>query len=217
MLLDRPNPLGDSVDGSVTEAGLESFVGCCAIPVRYGLTCGEFARMINEAEALHCDLHVVPCSGLSRGMCFPDWERDWINPSPNLRSYDAALLYPGTCLFEGTNCSEGRGTAEPFAIIGAPFVQAARLYEAFSALQLPGVTARPVEFTPDSSKHQGIRCEGLHLQVANASRLQSAELGIHLMDLMRRLFPEDFRILPPQPGDTIPFISRLAGHRAFEA
>lgn len=216
VVLDRPNPLGTSIEGCVPDREVESFVGCYDIPARYGLSCGEFALMLNAEEKLGCELHVVPCEGLTRGMSFPNWGKPWVMPSLAMPRYETALLYPGTCLIEGTNCSEGRGTADPFAIIGAPFVDAEEFCREFSALTLPGAAATPVYFTPTASKHCGELCGGVQLHVMDADALRPYELGVRLLDLLRRLYPDDFRFLPPVRADGKPFISLLAGHREFE-
>ena len=183
VVLDRPNPLGTSIEGCVLDREVESFVGCYDIPARYGLSCGEFALMLNAEEKLGCELHVVPCEGLTRGMSFPDWGKPWVMPSLAMPRYETALLYPGTCLIEGTNCSEGRGTADPFAIIGAPFVDAEEFCREFSALTLPGAAATPVYFTPTASKHCGELCGGVQLHVMDADALRPYELGMRLLDL----------------------------------
>lgn len=215
-VLDRPNPLGNRVEGPVLEDCVRSFVGCHSLPVCYGLTCGELAVMMNAENHIGCDLTVVPCKNLSGDMTFPDWQLPWVMPSPNIPSFETALLYPGTCYMEGTNCSEGRGTSDPFAIIGAPFVDAEDLTAAFNRLQLPGVVATPVYFTPTASKHQGALCGGIHLHVMDAQALRPVEMGVHLLDLLRKLYPEDFRFLPSPREGGRPFISLLAGHREFE-
>ena len=216
VVLDRPNPLGPSIEGCVLDREVESFVGCYDIPARYGLSCGEFALMLNAEEKLGCELHVVPCEGLTRGMSFPDWGKPWVMPSLAMPRYETALLYPGTCLIEGTNCSEGRGTADPFAIIGAPFVDAEELCRELERLALPGLAATPVYFTPSASKHCGELCGGVQLHVMDADALRPYELGVRLLDLLRRLYPDDFAFLPPVRADGKPFISLLAGHREFE-
>lgn len=216
VVLDRPNPLGDRVEGGVLDPAAESFVGGYAIPVCYGLTCGELASMMNAEEDCGCDLHIVPCTGLTRDMTFRDWGRYWIMPSMNIPRYETALLYPGTCLIEGTNLSEGRGTADPFAIIGAPFIKAEAFCNAFCELKLPGVAATPVYFNPTTSKHQGELCGGIHIHVVDETALRSVELGVKLLDLLRRMYPQDFKFLPPVREEGRPFISLLAGHRDFE-
>lgn len=216
VVLDRPNPLGDRVEGGVLQPETGSFVGGYSIPVCYGLTCGELARMMNEEEGCGCDLHIVPCTGLKRDMTFRDWGRYWISPSMNIPRYETALLYPGTCLIEGTNLSEGRGTADPFAVIGAPFIKAEAFAKAFNNLHNPGVEATPVYFNPTTSKHQGELCGGIHIHITDEAKLRSVELGVKLLDLLRKLYPEDFHFLPPVREEGRPFISLLAGHRDFE-
>ena len=216
VVLDRGNPLGGTVEGTTLLPDCRSFVGCWALPQRYGLTCGEFAQMVNAEDNIGCDLHVVPCEGLTRSMTFPDWGRLWVMPSLAMPRYETALLYPGTCLFEGTNWSEGRGTADPFAIIGAPGVDADRLSDAFNGLKLAGVVSTPVYFVPSASKHKGETCGGVHLHITDEKTLRPVELGYRLLDLARTLFPETFEILPPYSEGGKPFISLLAGNRKLE-
>ena len=216
VVLDRPNPLGDRVEGGVMKPEMESFVGGYTLPVCYGLTCGELASMMNGEENCGCDLHVIPCTGLTREMTYRDWQRYWIIPSLNIPRFETALLYPGTCLLEGTNCSEGRGTADPFAIIGAPFIRAEAFTKAFNDLGNPGVVATPVYFTPTTSKHQGVLCGGIHIHIVDEDALRPVELGVRLLALLKQRYPEDFHFLPPVREGSRPFISLLAGHRDFE-
>lgn len=217
VVLDRPNPLGDRVEGGLLQPEVMSFVGGYQMPVCYGLTCGELAVMMNEELNCGCDLQVVPCGGLTRQMTFRDWGHCWVMPSVGIPRFETALLYPGTCLIEGTNLSEGRGTADPFGILGAPFIQAEAFCQAFGALGLPGVEATPVYFTPTTSKHQGVLCGGIHLHIMDEKALRPVELGVRLLDLLRRMYPDDFAFLPPVRQDGKRFISLLAGHREFEA
>lgn len=216
VVLDRPNPLGDRVEGGVLRQETESFVGGYTIPVCYGLTCGELAVMMNEELNCGCDLQVVPCGGLTRQMTFRDWGHCWVMPSVGIPRFETALLYPGTCLIEGTNLSEGRGTADPFGILGAPFIQAEEFARHFRAMKLPGVEATPVYFTPTASKHQGVLCGGIQLHIMDEKALRPVELGVRLLDLLRRIYPNDFAFLPPVRQDGKRFISLLAGHREFE-
>lgn len=216
VVLDRPNPLGDRLEGGVLRQETASFVGGYPMPVCYGLTCGELAVMMNQELGCGCDLHIVPCGGLTRGMTFRDWGHYWVMPSLNIPRFETALLYPGTCLIEGTNLSEGRGTADPFAVIGAPFVQAEAFSRAFNTLGCPGVVSTPVYFSPTTSKHEGTLCGGIHLHIIDETLLQPVSLGVKLLDLLRRMYPEDFRFLPPVRADGKPFISLLTGHRDFE-
>lgn len=217
VVLDRPNPLGDRVEGGVMTDECISFVGIHTIPVCYGLTCGEIARMMNGELGIGCDLQIVPCAGLTRNMTFRDWGHYWVIPSPNIPRYETALLYPGTCLLEGTNLSEGRGTADPFAILGAPYIRAEEFCRAFNALGCPGVEATPLYFTPTVSKHQGHLCGGIHIHILNEEILEPVALGIRLLDLLRRMYPKDFRFLAQSSEGSHPFISLLSGHRELEA
>ncbi len=216
VVLDRPNPLGNWVEGGVLREECSSFVGCYDLPVCYGLTCGELANMMNGELKTGCDLKIVPCSGLDREMNFRSWDHYWVMPSLGIPRFETALLYPGTCLIEGTCLSEGRGTADPFAIIGAPFIKAEAFSKAFNDLALPGVTATPVYFTPTASKHQGKLCGGIHLHVVDEYQLRPVELGVRLLDLLRRMYPDDYKLLPPFREGGKPFLSLLAGHRDFE-
>lgn len=217
VVLDRPNPLGDRVEGGLLQSEVMSFVGGYQMPVCYGLTCGELAVMMNEELNCGCDLQVVPCGGLTRQMTFRDWGHCWVMPSVGIPRFETALLYPGTCLIEGTNLSEGRGTADPFGILGAPFIQAEAFCQAFGTLGLPGVEATPVYFTPTTSKHQGVLCGGIQLHIMDEKALRPVELGVRLLDLLRRMYPDDFAFLPPVRQDGKRFISLLAGHREFES
>ena len=216
VVLDRPNPLGDRVEGGLLRPETGSFVGGYSIPVCYGLTCGELADMMNRELGCGCDLKMVPCGGLTREMTFRDWGHYWVMPSLGIPRFETALLYPGTCLIEGTNLSEGRGTADPFAILGAPFIRAEQFSREFNDLGCPGVEATPVYFTPTTSKHQGSLCGGIHLHITHEKQLQPVELGVRLLDLLRRMYPGDFQFLPPVRQDGKPFVSLLAGHRDFE-
>ena len=216
VVLDRPNPLGDRVEGGLLQPEVMSFVGGYKMPVCYGLTCGELAVMMNEELNCGCDLQVVPCGGLTRQMTFRDWGHCWVMPSVGIPRFETALLYPGTCLIEGTNLSEGRGTADPFGILGAPFIQAEAFCQAFGALGLPGVEATPVYFAPTASKHQGVLCGGIQLHIMDEKALRPVGLGVRLLDLLRRIYPNDFAFLPPVRQDGKRFISLLAGHRDFE-
>ena len=216
VVLDRPNPLGDRVEGGLLQEEVSSFVGCYPIPVCYGLTCGELAQMMNEEQHLGCDLKIVPCANLTREMTFRDWNHYWVMPSLGIPRFETALLYPGTCLIEGTCLSEGRGTADPFAIIGAPFIEAEGFSRSMNHLNLPGVVTTPVYFTPTTSKHQGQLCGGIHLHITDEKQLRPVELGVRLLDLLRKCYPDDFRLLPPFREGGKPFLSLLAGHRAFE-
>lgn len=215
VVLDRPNPLGERLEGGLLQEDTLSFVGGYTLPVCYGLTCGELAQMMNGEMAIGCDLHIVPCSGLTREMTFREWNHYWTMTSLNIPRFETALLYPGTCLLEGTNLSEGRGTSDPFAILGAPFIRAEAFCQAFNDLGCPGITATPVYFTPTTSKHQGQVCGGIHLHIVDEKKLQPVIMGVKLLGLLKQMYPQDFQLLGPGEWK-YPFISMLSGHREFE-
>ncbi len=155
-LADRPNPLGGQVvEGGQVEAGFESFVGVVNIPIRHGMTLGELAGYMNAEYALNADLRVVKMQGWRREMWFEEPGLPWVPPSPAMPHPQTATLYPGMCLLEGCNLSLGRGTALPFEICGAPWLDGYALAEEMNALGLPGVRFRPITFTPSASHHAG--------------------------------------------------------------
>ena len=211
VVLDRPNPLGGSaVEGGMLQEEYRSFVGCQPMPVRYGLTAGEFAAMVNCREGLRCDLHIVPCGGW-QGEAFPAWGKIWQMPSLGLPTFEGAALYAGTCIFEGTALSEGRGTAAPFRMIGGPGIDGEKLVREFAGRRLPGAAATPVYFSPTASKHRGTACGGVMLHVTDFAALRPVELGIELLDLFQTCYPEQSAFLPPVEPETRPFIALLTG------
>lgn len=216
VVLDRPNPMGGNVvEGGILREEYRSFVGCYPMPIRYGLTAGEFAAMVNQKENLGCDLHIVPCGGWHREM-FPQWGKIWQMPSLSLPTFEQTALYPGTCIFEGTALSEGRGTSAPFRMIGGPEVDGEKMTRAFCGLGLPGVTATPVYFEPACSKHQGTLCGGVMLHVMDYEALRPVRVGIELLDLFRRYYPAQTELLPAAAEWGRPFISVLQGCGDFE-
>lgn len=212
IVLDRPNPLGgEVVEGNVLRDAFRSFVGCCNFPYRYGLTAGEAALMLNCEEDIGCDLKIVPCSGWKRTMLFPEWDKIWIAPSPALMNFESVLCYPGTCLFEGTNVSEGRGTAAPFRVIGADFIDGENLSEKLNREHLPGVITTPVWFIPSTSKFESVPCAGVVLHVTDAKRFCPVTMGITLLDMIRTDYEQQFQILPPVEGKKAPMLALLSG------
>jgi uncharacterized protein YbbC (DUF1343 family) len=212
MVLDRPNPLGGAVvEGNRLRQGFQSFVGNYpGLAIRYGLTAGEMAWMANDQLRLKAELHVVPMKGWSRDMLFPDTGNMWVPPSIGLPRFGTTTLYPGTCLIEGTNLSEGRGTPLPFELIGAPYLDADRLASEMNRLQLPGVRFRPAHFKPTFSKHQGELCHGVQLHVTDLRALRPVETGIRLIDTLRRNWQE-FAFLEPFREGGRPFMDLLWG------
>ncbi|HEV2109617.1 MAG TPA: DUF1343 domain-containing protein [Thermomicrobiales bacterium] len=187
VILDRPNPIsGDHVEGNLLDRAFMSFVGIHPIPIRHGMTAGELARLF-AAERGWPEPEVVPMQGWSRARWFDETRLPWVQPSPNLPTLDSVTLYPGTCLIEGTNISEGRGTTRPFELIGAPWLDPFALVEELERRLLPGITFRPAYFTPTFSKHANVRCGGVQVHIVNREALRPVELGLHLLDAVRRL------------------------------
>ncbi|WP_340031689.1 DUF1343 domain-containing protein [Paenibacillus sp. FSL K6-1122] len=212
LILDRPNPLGgNEVEGGVLNAGYESLVGAWRIPVRTGLTIGELALMVNSEMDVPCKLDVVAMEGWQRSMEFADCGLPWILPSPNMPTLDSVRVYAGTCLFEGTNVSEGRGTTRPFEWIGAPWIEGERLAERFREYKLEGVHVHPVYMSPTFSKHAGELCGGVRIFVTDSRKFRAVETGLVLLHELVSLYPEQFCWLkPPEPGSRY-FIDLLAG------
>lgn len=211
IVLDRPNPItGLYPEGNLVEEGFFSFVGDHPIPNRTGLTIGESALLFNEAFGIGAELHVVPMQGWRRGMWFDETRLPWVPPSPNMPTPQTALLYPGTCLIEGTNLSEGRGTTTPFELIGAPWLDASRLADDLNGRGLPAVYFRPATFVPTFSKHRETTCQGVHIHVLDREAVRPVRIGLHLLDACRRHAPGDFAWLPPSGGGPH-FIDLLAG------
>jgi uncharacterized protein YbbC (DUF1343 family) len=173
FVLDRPNPIGGmTVQGPTIRPGFESFVGPHPVPIRHGMTVGELARLFREECAIDLDLTVVPCRGWSRSMSWADTGLHWVLPSPNMPTPDTALVYPGGCLIEGTNLSEGRGTTRPFELWGAPWLDPDRL--AGPARWAEGALLRPSAFRPTFHKHAGQTCFGVQPHVEDPSSFAPA-------------------------------------------
>ena len=216
IILDRPALLGGEIaEGCVLDPGLRSFIGPYSLPIRYGMTVGELAGMVNEERNLNCRLRVVPCQGWKRDQQFPEFGTQWIRPSGAIRDFETALLYPGMCLFEGTSLSEGRGTEQPFRLVGAPFIDGQRLVREMEALNLPGVVFEAAEFCPEFSKFKGQRCGGVSLRVTDPKRFRTVSTGVSLLYKIMELWPGMVEF-PPAQWSSRPHISYLAGCAAWE-
>lgn len=217
IVLDRLDPLGgDVVEGNLLEPEYSSFVGAYPLPMRYGLTAGELATMVNHAQGIGCNLTVVPCQGWKRSQLFSDTGNLWMMPSLGIPRFDTAVIYAGTCIFEGTNLSEGRGTSCPFEIIGAPYIDGYQLSHHMNDKGLPGVLFTPAYFTPSTSKHSGVACQGVHLHVTDAHAYQSVRTGTALLYAVRSLYAQDFAFLPPVREGGRSFIQLLGGGDAYQ-
>jgi uncharacterized protein YbbC (DUF1343 family) len=194
IVLDRPNPLGGvTLEGPLLDLTFRSFVGAFAIPIRYGLTPGELAGWIKSNLKLDIELSVVKMKHWARGRWYEETNLIWVPPSPNIPTLASALVYPGMCLIEGTNLSEGRGTTTPFEIVGAPWVDGIKLAERLSTVGLPGVLFRPVTFTPTLSKFSGETCQGIQLHVADRKSFRPVLTALAIIDDIRRNYSEQFQ------------------------
>lgn len=210
-VLDRPNPItGVLCEGPVLEQEYESGVGRYSIPIRHGLTLGELARLFVTRFGVDCELRVVPMRNWTRDMWFEDTSLPWIAPSPNMPTIDTATVYPGACLIEGTNLSEGRGTTRPFEFIGAPWVNPAELKHSLDELQLPGVKFRPVSFMPWASKYNCVSCRGVQIHVTDRNLFRPVLTGIAIISTLYRLPGAQFCFNQPA-SDGRCFFDLLAG------
>jgi uncharacterized protein YbbC (DUF1343 family) len=193
VVLDRPNPLGGvRVEGNVADPAYASFVGLYPLAIRHGMTIGEVAAYLNATHGLGCRLTVVRMRGWRRRMLWEDTGLPWVAPSPNMPTPDTARVYPGGCLYEGTNLSEGRGTTRPFEWVGAPYLDADAYAAGLMALRLPGVTFRAARFTPMFHKWAGRLCRGVQIHVTDVDRFKPYLTGLGIIAVARRLAPRAF-------------------------
>jgi uncharacterized protein YbbC (DUF1343 family) len=205
IVCDRPNPIGgELVEGPILEAGFESFIGPGPLPIRHGLTIGELARLYKEVWGVDCDLTVVPCRGWQRSMWFDQTGQVWVPASPGMPTFNTTVVYPGTCLIEGTNLSEGRGITSPFEMLGAPWLDGWTLADTLNGLKLLGVKFRPVQFQPTDNKWQGQVCNGVQLHVLDRTVFRPVTATLHLLAAIKAAHPDDF-------AWRLPHLDRLAG------
>ncbi len=190
-LLDRPNPItGVKVEGPVLDAELQSFVGCFAMPLRHGLTFGELASMANGERSWNADLHVVKMKGWARGDWLDSTGLTWVDPSPNMRSLNAATLYPGVAMIEASkNYSVGRGTDAPFEQIGADWIRGAELASYLNKRMIPGVRMYATRFTPNASNFSGKTIEGVRFVITDREALDAVRLGCEIVAALGKLYP----------------------------
>jgi uncharacterized protein YbbC (DUF1343 family) len=194
-VLDRPNPIGGlRVEGPMLDPDRTSFTGFMPLPVRHGMTVGELARLFKSESKMDLELHVIAMKGWHRSFYFWDTGQLWVDPSPNMRNTIEAILYPGVCLLEDTNVSVGRGTDRPFELVGAPWIEPRRLASALQSAHLSGVRFVPLFFTPNSGNYHGVRCGGVNILITDSGRLNSVLLGLTLITVLRKLYPEESEI-----------------------
>lgn len=211
VVLDRPNPIGGSVEGNLPDSSSRSPVGLLVVPMRHGMTLGELAQLARDELGLQVELHVVPASGWRREMYLDETGLPFVPPSPNLRSLESLVHYPGLCLFEGTNLSVGRGSTAPFEQIGAPWLDPHAVAARFRAARLPGVELDVVRFKPrlpGDGKFADTTVRGLRLRVTDRQRYEPTVAAVLLLAAIRSVHPRDFRFDEPQ-------FDRLAGGPAL--
>jgi uncharacterized protein YbbC (DUF1343 family) len=198
VILDRPNPIGGHVtEGPVLDTTYASFVGLRPLPVRHGMTIGEIGNYMRNEFYPSLDFHVIPMQGWKRKIWFNDTGLPWVMPSPNMPTLDTAAVYPGTCLLEGTNLSEGRGTTRPFEIFGAPFIDPEILVSHLNQFRLHGVVFRPMYFQPTFQKHAGKLCRGAQIHIVNREKFKPFKTGIAILKIIHDLYPEHFEWKQP--------------------
>lgn len=198
VILDRPNPIGGLLtEGPVLDMAYASFVGQRPLPVKHGMTIGEIASYLKNEFYPSLGLHVIKMQGWKRKMLFDETGLPWVLPSPNMPTLDTAIVYPGMCLLEGTNLSEGRGTTRPFEIFGSPFIEPDTLVKKLREFKLTGVVFRPMYFLPTFQKHSGKLCGGVQIHVADRNKFKPFKTGVAILKAVHDIYPEQFRWKEP--------------------
>lgn len=214
VVLDRPNPLGCTQrEGRPQQPAFRSFVGLEPLPIRHAMTLGEIASWRAREEGWSEILRVVETTGLPKGAHATAWDRPFVMPSPNMPTYETALVYPGGCLLEGTNLSDGRGTTRPFEITGAPWLDGRRLARALAETELPGFVARPLAFEPTFHKHAKQTCGGVQIHVTDVRAFRPVATYVALIALAHHAHPDDFHFRTERYEfvDDIPAFDLLTG------
>ncbi len=206
IVCDRPNPIGGViVDGPIVKKEFESFVGIAPLPIQHGMTIGELALYFNDLIESKIGkkaiLEVIKMDNWKREMLFDETRINWIKPSPNIIDLSTALIYPGTCLIEATNVSEGRGTNSPFLQIGAPFINSAELINELNKLNFSSLSFQSVQFIPtdiegmaSNPKFKDEKCNGIKIHILNTKNLYPVQFGLALISTLKKLYPEKFKI-----------------------
>lgn len=223
VILDRPNPItGLRIEGPVLDPEFKSFVGLVPIPVIHGMTIGELGMLVNSEGwldgGLKANLTVIKMEGWNRSLWYDDTGLEWIKPSPNMTSIKTAIIYPGTCFFEGTNISEGRGTNHPFELVGAPFIDGKLLAEEMNKFNLPGVVFKPVHFTPkninkitNKPKYVSEKCSGIFIEIINGNIYEPVKVAMYLLSKIKEMYPDDFNWRPRSKSTGHYYIDLLSG------
>ena len=213
IVLDRPDPIGGAVQGNILDPAFTSFVGRLAVPMRYGMTLGELARLADSDFGIHTNLTIVPAAGWRRDMALDEAGLAFVPPSPNLKTLESLFHYPGLCLFEGTNLSVGRGSDAPFEQIGAPWLDTAAVLGRIRAAALPGVAFSGTAFTPrrpGDAKYADTLVAGIRLRVTDRRRYDPTVTAVYLMAAVRAANPDRLRWAAAQ-------FDRLAGNSTLRA
>jgi uncharacterized protein YbbC (DUF1343 family) len=198
VVLDRPNPInGVTTEGPLLDPNYKSFVGMHHLPVRHAKTIGELARQFRDEAFPKCGLRILPMKEWQREMWFDQTGLPWVMPSPNMPTLDTAAVYPGMCLLEATNISEGRGTTRPFEIFGAPFIDAAKLCGHLNASKLPAVFFREAYFQPTFHKFAGELCGGAQIHVTERDDFRPFQTGVEIIKCIRKIYREEFQWKQP--------------------
>ncbi len=193
VILDRPNPIGGYMtEGPILNSKYSSFVGQRPLPVRHGMTIGEIGSYFHSEYHPSLDCYVIPMQGWKRKTWFDQTGLPWVMPSPNIPTLNTAIVYPGMCLLEGTNISEGRGTTRPFEIFGAPFIDPEMLVSRLNSYQLSGVIFRPMYFQPTFQKYADKLCGGAQIHVSNREQFKPFKTGVAVLKVIRDLYPHHF-------------------------
>lgn len=205
IILDRPNPYsGEIVNGPVLDKSMQSFIGIAPIPVMHGMTIGELALLFSGenylGKNLHPEIKVIKMEGWEREFFLDELPNKWINPSPNIKDFETILVYPATCLIEGTNVSEGRGTSQPFKQIGAPFINSEELIDDLKLSKIEGVEVSPVKFIPqeipgvaESPKFKGVECNGISIKITDKNKFDAIRFGLQLISSLLKLYEAEFK------------------------
>lgn len=196
IVLDRPNPISGNLslaEGPIIEASVSSFIGRWPIPVRHSCTLGELASYFNSKRNIGVKIEIIPCRNWDRDSFQPDWETAFVPTSPAIQHFDSMILYPGLCLLEATNISEGRGTDMAFRIAGAPWINGKVIANLFNQLGLEDIKAKPILFKPITGKYEGELCEGIEFSVKGLAYFQSVSNGLLLINLIKSMYPKQFK------------------------
>ena len=189
-VLDRPDPLGgESIEGPMLDRDRTNFVGYFPMPVRMAMTLGEMAQMFNAEKKIGCDLHIIRMQNWRRKMWFSDTGLPWVSPSPNLRTAEAGILYPGLEILQAGGVSVGRGTPRPFELVGAPWIRSGEFAAYLNRRAIPGARFEPEKFTPDSGSYKGESCEGVRIALTDRNAMQTMRMGVEIASALGKLYP----------------------------